>query len=228
MVRGSDGAELGSLFNKMFLPAPKSSPAKAKGGPPKPLLSRANDGSGEDEMDVPKDDVDTAEKRRPRSPARPARPAVPSAPRRLNGLKTPAMAPQVSEARGPPLRLNVPESRKRKLVPEPPSYPPEVWERVIDSSRNAVYYWEHRTRRSSWDVPPRCFGWWERLRTEHTNLEFFWNSATHQTLWNLPLAPTPSAASVSLALGDEPVCRSLPLRALPDVKQEREDQFDPM
>ena len=58
-------------------------------------------------MDIPKDDVDTAEKRRPRSPARPARPAVPSAPpkrpavaraaapRRLNGLKTPAMAPQV-------------------------------------------------------------------------------------------------------------------------------------
>ena len=50
----------------------------------------------------------------------------------------------------------------------------------------------------------------------------------HQTLWNLPLVPTPSAASVSLALGDEPVCQSLPLRALPDVKQEREDQFEPI
>ena len=85
---------------------------------------------------------------------------------------------QVSGTPRPPMRLKVPESRKRK-VPEPPSNPPEVWERVIDASRNAVYYWEHRTKRSSWDVPPVCFGWWERLRTEHTNMEFFWNSATY-------------------------------------------------
>ena len=85
---------------------------------------------------------------------------------------------QVTGTPRPPMRLKVPESRKRK-VPEPPSNPPEVWERVIDASRNAVYYWEHRTKRSSWDVPPACFGWWERLRTEHSNMEFFWNSATY-------------------------------------------------
>eukprot|EP00438_Fugacium_kawagutii_P000137 Skav213998 [mRNA] locus=scaffold941:61501:68903:+ [translate_table: standard] len=180
-------------------------------------------------------DTDGVEKPQ-RSPA-PKRPAVArSAPRRLNGKPThPTLPgnPQV-EARGPPLRLKVDSRDRKRKVPEPPSNPPEVWERVIDASRNAPYYWEHRTRRSSWEVPPEMFGWWERLRTD-TNLEFFWNSATqlgrflslmflnftftdcqllinsgrHQVLWNLPLASTQSA-SVSLSLNDEPsVCRSV-------------------
>eukprot|EP00434_Breviolum_minutum_P030792 symbB.v1.2.027230.t1/scaffold2778.1/size70658/8 len=246
MVVGSS-PELGSLFSKMFLPKPKGSPApKAKGGSPKPSLSRGEPDAEEDtdvtdapakREDAP-DGSDGSTPDRAETPENPevaelstvsapvARPATrPMAPRRLGGLKpmkpgsnglNGPMVPQVSGTPRPPMRLKVPESRKRK-VPEPPSNPPEVWERVIDASRNAVYYWEHRTKRSSWDVPPVCFGWWERLRTEHTNMEFFWNSATRQTVWTLPLTSKPSAAApLALALSDDPsVCRSLPLPALP-------------
>lgn len=55
-------------------------------------------------------------------------------------------------------------------------------DQVIDTQRNAVYFYEHRTRRSSWDTPPQLLGWWERLR-EQTGLEFFWNSVSQNTVW---------------------------------------------
>eukprot|EP00930_Biecheleria_cincta_P090726 TRINITY_DN8017_c0_g2_i1.p1 TRINITY_DN8017_c0_g2~~TRINITY_DN8017_c0_g2_i1.p1 ORF type:complete len:408 (-),score=71.16 TRINITY_DN8017_c0_g2_i1:40-1263(-) len=71
------------------------------------------------------------------------------------------------------------------LVPE------EVWERVADQVRSAVYYWEHLSGQSSWKPPPPHLGWWERLLDPTNSLEFFWNSLTQLTVWHLPIPSTP-------------------------------------
>ena len=41
-----------------------------------------------------------------------------------------------------------------------------VWERAVDTRRNAIYYWEHLSGKSSWQPPPMHEGWWERLYDE--------------------------------------------------------------
>ncbi|CAK9092458.1 unnamed protein product [Durusdinium trenchii] len=243
MVRNSE-SELGSLFSKMFLPPKGQAPPATKGKPvPKPLVSRVKDTcvKEDEETDVPRDDalsstsgevsLPVAEKApTPRPPRQPPR-RLHGSVKDLIGSRTPNEPPAVPA--GPPMRLKVPagldawQSRKRK-APEPPAGPPEVWERVIDTQRNAVYFYEHRTRRSSWDTPPQLLGWWERLR-EQTGLEFFWNSVSQNTVWHLPLQEGTQTQTGSLALGPPTPALALPA---PDFDKDRgspwlEDALDP-
>jgi len=103
--------------------------------------------------------------------------------------------PQVLGRRGPAAAVSQPVLSSSAEAPRQDVaaslMPQEVWERVVDQVRSAVYYWEHLRGQSSWNPPPPQLGWWERLLDPTNSLEFFWNSLTRLTVWHLPIPSTP-------------------------------------
>jgi len=215
MGGGSPTFEPGSLIKLLV---PKQPPSKPS--------ADANDREDDDTDEPAYDDfasrsggsVHKTDWTKSRSPPRAGRrPVAAPAQRRLRG----SIAEKIGNA-GPPPRpvpLNIDalkaSRQKNKLANASTAslpLPTAVWERAVDDRRNAVYYWEHLSRRASWQSPSMLDGWWERLFDENSGCEFFWNSATQKTVWHLPVSDVMPAVQPAPALL-QPYAQAAPVSA---------------
>lgn len=75
------------------------------------------------------------------------------------------------------------------------------WERKLDPSSGAWYYWNHLTLQPEWVAPFDPAGFWERVFDARTNIWYFWNSVLMQSRWDDPFAAAVAEAHAAAGGG---------------------------
>ena len=88
-------------------------------------------------------------------------------------------------------------SPSAELPPEVSSWTPaayeapsgsDVWVELYDDLKSKTYYWNRRTRLSSWLPPERIKVVWVGMRNAEGEV-YYWHRETRVSTWNLPPLP---------------------------------------